>query len=116
MSNIDKRIGGKITEIRLSKKLTQSELAEKTEVSTESISRLERGVNAPSLKTIENIANTLQVPIKEFFDFDENPSKNKSFERELSKLIAFLRTRQEKEIKLILKILKFIFKTLKQEE
>jgi transcriptional regulator with XRE-family HTH domain len=113
MSAIEKRIGGKITEIRLERKLTQPELAEKINVSVETISRMERGVTFPSLKTVEKISKTLDVPLKTFFDFDEFQSKDKSFERELSKLIAFLRTLREEEITMIYKILKVVFKTLK---
>ena len=114
MSDIEKRIGGKITEIRLSQKLTQAQLAEKVNLSIETISRMERGVVFPSLKTIEIIANSLNVPLKSFFDFDECPSQDKSFERELSKVVGFLRTLSKKEIMLVHKILKVVFKRLKQ--
>jgi transcriptional regulator with XRE-family HTH domain len=40
------------------------------------------GVSFPSLKTIQKIATVLEVPIKEFFDFDEQDAKDKSIERE----------------------------------
>lgn len=113
MSGIEKRIGGKITEIRLSQRLTQAQLAEKVNLSIETISRMERGVNFPSLKTIEIIANSLDVPLKSFFEFDEHPSQGKLFERELSKLIGFLRTLSKKEINLVHKVLKVVFKHLK---
>lgn len=112
MSDIEKRIGGKITEIRLAQKFTQAQLAEKNNVSVETISRLERGVSFPSLITIANIANSLNVPLKAFFEFDEHQPKNKSFERELSKLTAFLRTLNKKEVVLIHKALRAIFRSL----
>lgn len=114
MSTIESRIGGKITEVRLRKKLTQAELAERIGVSVESISRLERGVSFPSLKTIVKMSNALGVQIKEFFDFDEYDSKDKSYERELSKFIAFLRTLSEKEVRLIHKVSKEALKILKE--
>ena len=114
MSGIEKRIGGRITEIRLSQKLTQAQLAEKVNLSVETISRMERGVAFPSLKTIEIIAGSLNVPLKSFFEFDEHPSQDKSFERELSKLIGFLRSLRKKEITLVHKILKVVFKNVKQ--
>lgn len=114
MSDIERWIGAKITEIRLSRKLTQAQLAEKVNVSVETISRMERGVSFPSLKTLENIANSLNTPLKTFFEFYEHPPKNKSFERKLSKLIALLRTLSIKEITLVHEILKVVFKKLKQ--
>ena len=114
MSDLERRIGGKITEIRLSKRLTQAQLAEKVGVSIETISRMERGINFPSLKTLENIADALDEHLKTFFDFDDHPSKDKSYERELSKLIGFLRTLDKKEVKLAHEILKSVFRSLKQ--
>ena len=112
MSTIEKRIGSKITEIRLSKKLTQAQLAEKLDVSVETISRMERGVSFPSLKTLENLSHALDTPLKTFFDFNEEKSKDQPFERELSKLNVFLRTLRKKDITLIHEILKFTFKKL----
>lgn len=111
--SIEKRIGAKITEIRLTKGLTQAQLAEKVNLSVETISRMERGVSFPSLKTLENIAGSLNAPLQSFFDFDDRPSKSKAFERELSKLTAFLRTLTMKDISLIHEILPVVFKKLK---
>jgi transcriptional regulator with XRE-family HTH domain len=113
MSNIEKRSGSKITEIRLSKKLTQAQLAEKLNVSVETISRMERGVSFPSLKTLENLSHALNVHLKSLFDFDEEKSKDQAFERELSKLIVFLRTLRKKDIANVHDILKFVFKRLR---
>lgn len=114
MYDIEKRIGAKVTEFRLSKKFTQAQLAEKLNVSVETISRMERGVSFPSLKTLENLSRALNVPLKSLFDFiDEERPKNPSFERELSKLIVFLRTLRKKDITLIHEILKTVFKKLK---
>ncbi len=113
MSDVEKRIGGKITEIRLTHGLTQAQLAEKVNISPESVSRMERGVTFPSLITIENIAATLNVPLKAFFDFDDYPSEDIAFERELSKLTALLRTLPTDQITLIRKILKIVFANLK---
>ncbi len=114
MSTIEKRIGGKVTEIRLEKKLTQAELAERIGISVESVSRLERGVSFPSLKTVDKISKTLDVSLKEFFDFDEHETRDKSYERELSKFVAFLRTLDEKEISLVHKMTRAAWKILRE--
>ena len=114
MTDIEKQIGGKITEIRLAQKLTQAQLAEKVDLSVVTISRMERGVSFPSLKTIEKIANALDVPLWEFFCFDEHKPKDADFERELSKLISFLRTLKKQDIILIHRVLKIVWKSLKE--
>ncbi|MFQ5456388.1 MAG: helix-turn-helix domain-containing protein [Nitrospirota bacterium] len=64
-----KELGGRIKKIRKAAKLTQEKLAEKTGLSVEYISRLERGVAQPSFKTMTIIAESLSVTIKDFFDF-----------------------------------------------
>lgn len=114
MSTIEEIIGAKITKIRLEQELTQAELAEKVGISLETVSRLERGVTFPSLKTVNKIATVLEVPMKEFFDFDEQESKDRSFERELHKFIAFLRTLTEREINLIHKVSKVAVRILRE--
>ena len=115
MSGVEKRIGAIITEIRLARGWTQAQLAEQVHLSVESISRLERGVNIPSLKTIDLIANTLDVRLVEFFDFENQEPVDKAYERELSKLIAFLRKLSKEEIALVHKILKAVFRVVKDQ-
>ena len=112
MSNLEKRIGGKITEVRLGKRMTQAGLAEKIGLSVESISRMERGASFPSLKTVERVAIALDTPLRNFFEFDDQPAETASFERELSKLTAFLRTRSEEEITQVHRILRVVFRSL----
>lgn len=112
-SAIEKRIGSRITEVRISKGFTQSQLAERVNVSNETISRLERGVSVPSLKTLEKIAECLKVPLSTFFSFENSSPRNPVFERELGKLIALMRKRNYKELSMVYAILKVVFKMIK---
>jgi len=116
MSVTERRIGAKITELRLSGKITQAELAEMINTSVETISRLERGVSFPSLKTLEHISDALNAPLKSFFDFDEHESKDREFERELSKLTSFLRTLDKGSVVFLNDVLKIIFKKLQKRK
>ena len=109
MSEIDKHLGKKITEFRKAIGLTQSGLAELCNLSTETISRLERGVNIPSLKTLERIAHYLKVPLKNFFDFG-NKDKYLNLQREIDRLSHYLRTKKPADVKMAYDILKRIFK------
>ena len=54
----------------------------------------------------------MNTPLMTFFEFAERSSKNQVFERELSKLTAFLRTLSIKEITLLHEILNVVFKRL----
>lgn len=67
--DIGKQLGKRIKQIRKAAKLTQERLAEKTGLSVEYISRLERGMSQPSFKTFEALAKALNVNAKDFFDF-----------------------------------------------
>jgi transcriptional regulator with XRE-family HTH domain len=52
---------------RKAKHLTQAQLAEKASLSTEMVSKIERGIAAPSFTTIEKLSEILAVPEVVFF-------------------------------------------------
>ncbi|BCS55620.1 helix-turn-helix domain-containing protein [Geobacter sp. SVR] len=62
-------LGARIKELRKRRGLTQEQLAEKVDLATRYISLIEVGRSSPSLETIENIANTLEVELKDLFDY-----------------------------------------------
>ena len=69
-------IGDKIKSIRIQKGLTQEILAEKTNVSTRTIQRIENNEVDPRSYTLEKIADALQIDFKEFSNFQfENTKK-----------------------------------------
>ncbi|WP_053178038.1 helix-turn-helix domain-containing protein [Peribacillus loiseleuriae] len=62
-----KIIGERIKEIRLSKRLTQEELADKLELTKSYISKLENGITIPSIYFLYNLADIFEVTIQDFF-------------------------------------------------
>lgn len=66
---VEKQLGKRIAELRRAKGLSQEQLAAKTRYSTEFISLVERGLNAPSVAGLSRIAKALKVEIKDLFDF-----------------------------------------------
>ena len=66
---IEKVLGKRIAELRRAKGLSQEELAAKSRYSTEFISLVERGLNAPSVAGLSRIAKALRVEIKDLFEF-----------------------------------------------
>jgi len=111
---IVKLIGLRIAEKRKERKITQEELAELVKVSTETVSRLERGVSIPSLKTLEKVSRALNIPLNRFFDFEDTSKEIDVFSHELSKLITFLKTKKEEDIKLSYQMLRLIFNQLEK--
>lgn len=66
---IEKQVGLRIAEIRKNLGMTQEKLAEGASYSTEFISLIERGRNAPSLAGLARIAKALRVEPKDLLNF-----------------------------------------------
>jgi transcriptional regulator with XRE-family HTH domain len=49
----------------------QERFAEFVGISVDFLSLIERGINAPSFETIEQMAKRLRVPVRMLFDFPE---------------------------------------------
>lgn len=69
MKPIKKLLGERIRELRKAKGLTQEQLAELVGVEPRHISRVEGGYSSPSIERLARIAEILDVPIKELFDY-----------------------------------------------
>jgi transcriptional regulator with XRE-family HTH domain len=61
--------GANLRHHRKSRNMTQAALAERIGLSTEMVSKIERGIAAPSFPTIERLAKELGVPEVVFFGF-----------------------------------------------
>jgi transcriptional regulator with XRE-family HTH domain len=64
-STLAAHLGVNIAEQRKKRDWTQAELAERTSVDTETISRFERGAVLPSLLTLERLTHSLRIPLAE---------------------------------------------------
>lgn len=64
-----KDFGHRLRTIRHERGMTQEQFAEKIGMSVDFLSLIERGINAPSFETIEQIAHCLRVPVVVLFDF-----------------------------------------------
>jgi len=108
MTTIKKKFGVHLFLLRNAAGMTQSRLAEITNLSVDSISRIERGERAPSLESIEKISNALKVSLSALFNFNEEEiaalSASPFESMELWKLLKGKRPRQVKKITEIAKI------------
>lgn len=62
-----KKIGKRIKELRLQKRMTQKELAFQLDVEISQITRIERGIINTSILNILKICNVLEITPSEFF-------------------------------------------------
>jgi transcriptional regulator with XRE-family HTH domain len=75
---LQKRLGQRIAELRRNRGLTQVQLARAVGGSMEFISRLERGVNAPSVAWLEGFAKALKVKVVDLFTFkSQKPTRKR---------------------------------------
>ena len=109
MATIKKKFGVNLFHLRSKAGLTQATLAERTNLSIDSISRIERGERAPSLETIEKISNALKVRASELFNFDDAEIAALSeCCYESLELWNLLRSKRPKQAKKIIEIAKII--------
>jgi transcriptional regulator with XRE-family HTH domain len=69
MGKLKANFGQRLQALRLEAGITQAQLAEKTGLTVESISNMERGLFGPKFENLEKIAAVLKVPVKDLFDF-----------------------------------------------
>ncbi|BBB92068.1 MAG TPA: helix-turn-helix transcriptional regulator [Methylomusa anaerophila] len=61
------KIGRRLRDLRIQKKLTMKEVAEIAGIAQSSVSYIETGNNSPSIETLEAILTALGITIGEFF-------------------------------------------------
>jgi len=71
MRRLREQFGSRLRSIRSRRGLTQEEFAELVGVSVDFLSLNERGVNAPSFETLEQLAARLGVSVAYLFTFEE---------------------------------------------
>ena len=74
--NVKTNFGKQIKKYRQLKNMSQEELAEKLEISQQTLSKIECGKNFLTADTLEKIPSILSVNISELFTFEEYSSKN----------------------------------------
>lgn len=63
------QFGARLRELRLEKGWTQEELAARSGIEFSQVGRIERGVINTSLSTVFILAKTLEIDVRDLFDF-----------------------------------------------
>lgn len=69
MSELNKKFGQRLKEVRESCGLSQEKLGELIDLTEDSVGNMERGKHWPRLKTLEKILKVLKVKPKDLFNF-----------------------------------------------
>jgi len=99
-TTVKKMLGARIKELRKERRLSQDQLSEKIDIDPKHLSRIEVGNSFPSLDTLENIAKSLAVDMKDLFEF-EHEVRGKELKDKIKKLLD---EADESRLRLILKV------------
>jgi transcriptional regulator with XRE-family HTH domain len=109
MGDIKKKFGVKLFQLRNEIGITQAELAEKANLSIDSISRIERGDRAPSFESLERIAAALGVDPLQMLNFEGKELRALAeCSPEVLELWKLLRGEKPKQIKKIYEIARIV--------
>jgi transcriptional regulator with XRE-family HTH domain len=81
-------LGLKIRQLREDRGLTQSDVAELSKKSVETISNFERGQTVPSVETLDKLAQIFRIGIGAFFD--KHPTEDRSVDGGLQTRLKLL--------------------------
>jgi transcriptional regulator with XRE-family HTH domain len=97
--SLHRKFARRLRSLRTDLGLTQERLAERADLSTDAIRRLERGGFSPTLRVLEQIARALSVPMSDLLG--ESGAELSETHRRLNALLA---GRRESEISLVLRL------------
>ena len=92
--NTKERIGLRIKSLRRGRGLTQDQVAERTGLSLNYLSRIERGLENPTLDTFLALADALKVEPLDLFTIDSEESDPRRLRQILARLVADVRDDQ----------------------
>jgi transcriptional regulator with XRE-family HTH domain len=97
-------IGKKIKSIREAKGMTAKEVISAVDMGAPMYSRIENGVNEPSLTTLEKIAKALGVKLSDFFDTDDKLADVNSYDGSLMEKVKAIEALSDEEKKTVFSI------------
>ena len=108
MVAVRRRLGVMLQDKRKHAEMSQTDLAEATDLALTTVSQLERGAIAPSLTTLVFLAEALNAPIAELFTFAELPPHDTVKRRAERQLIRSVRGMPPERIRTVAKMARLL--------
>ena len=99
-------LGARIKELRKAKGLSQDQLSETIGIDPKHLSRIEVGKSYPYMETLESIAKSLNVEIKDLFEFRHLEKETASIEG----ISTMLNGASEEKLRLVVKFIRTFIK------
>jgi transcriptional regulator with XRE-family HTH domain len=109
--SLEKQLGTRIAQLRKRAQITQAELAERVDVATETISRLERGATLPSLARLQAVARALGLELYELFDRQKRVAGRRGLA--MDRLVSVMGARSPEDIQVIVDVASRMFQRWK---
>lgn len=93
-----KKFGKNLKRLREERKMTQAQLAEKSDLSTATVARLEAGVGFFTCKTVEKLSQGLNISEDELFIFPQLTNNRQGFIEEVARLSAKITNEDDYEL------------------
>ena len=93
-------LGKRITELRLTRKLSQENLAEMCEMTPNAVSLIETGNRFPRIDTLEKISKVFGITVNDLFDFTECDLNIEDMQNGIAKMIEAIKDDKIKTIAL----------------
>jgi transcriptional regulator with XRE-family HTH domain len=103
-SGISEKFGVHLRAMRRSRGLTQDALAERSELSVDSIRRIERGAFSPSLDTLAKLADGLETTLPGLFGYFDRGRRD-----EVLELSDYLSRRNARELRQAIRVVRAMF-------
>lgn len=100
--------GTRIHELRKNRKLSQEQLALRSNITPTYLGLIERNVKNPTLKVVEQLCNAMDISLADFFSQEHTESSN--LDPYSLQIISQISTCTEEEKKIILRIIKDILR------
>ncbi len=66
----ESKIGNKVKQLRIARKLSQEKLGEIADLSQQHISRIEKGLSEPEMSTILKLAKAFNIPVEDLISIE----------------------------------------------
>ncbi len=105
--DLKEKFGKKLREIRKEKGFTQEKIAEKTDMSVQSVSGFETGVTFPNYPNLYKLLKVLEVPAVKLFLYPEDVTQYKADEK-LALLTDLLQGMPDEDVQSIINFARFL--------
>lgn len=107
MESTRRLLGARIKELRKIRGLSQEKLSEMINIDPKHLSRIEVGRSFPSMDTLSEIAKSLHMELKDFFEFTHLKKSSPEMTKDICNL---LKDAEEERLRLILKVVRSIIR------